>query len=267
MRCNEDRRVGSGIRCALVQPRLSRHGVGFVDLHSHILFGIDDGAQKATDSSAMLDALARFGVTESCVTPHQKASQYLPSAAQIAASLADVHALRRPHHPTLRLGAENMWDDVFFQRLQSGTIPGYADSPAFLIELPLNGTLPIGLDQALFKIRLAKQVPVLAHPERYQPLWRDDDLCQTLATQCAFLLDLPALAGFHGKREAKAARHMVEAGLFHAVATDAHNAEDVSRAAEGLAWLRKHGPKHAVERAFTEAPQAILAGQLPDLIR
>lgn len=241
--------------------------MGFVDLHSHILFGIDDGAQKAADSTAMLDALARFGVTDSCVTPHQKANQYLPTAGQIEASLASVQALRQPHHPTLRLGAENMWDDVFFGRLHDGTIPSYADSPAFLFELPLSHGLPVGLEQALFKLRMAKRLPVLAHPERYQALWADTELAQRLASQCAFVLDLPALAGFHGKHEAKAARRMVDTGLFHAVATDAHSAEDVSRAAEGFAWLRKHTRSGVAEAAFRDAPLTILAGHLPDLLR
>jgi protein-tyrosine phosphatase len=240
--------------------------LGFVDLHSHILFGIDDGAPTAAEASAMLDALASFGVTESCVTPHQKASQYLPSEQQIATSLQAVTALRKPHHPQLRLGAENMWDEVFYSRLQDGTIPRYRDSPAFLIELPLRDDLPVGLEQALFKLRLAKGLPVLAHPERYTPLYGNDELARRLANHCAFVLDLPALAGYHGKREAKAARHLVDAGLFHAVATDAHCAEDVNRAAEGFRWLQKHTKPGVAERAFSDAPRSILAGQLPDLL-
>src|SRR3982751_1056700 len=60
--------------CATPAPLM-----GFVDLHSHVLYGLDDGATSEAASLAMLDGLATLGVTEQCLTPHQKAGQYLPS--------------------------------------------------------------------------------------------------------------------------------------------------------------------------------------------
>jgi len=53
--------------------------MGFVDLHSHVLYGVDDGATDEATAIAMLDGLAALGITEQCVTPHQKSGQYLPS--------------------------------------------------------------------------------------------------------------------------------------------------------------------------------------------
>ena len=97
--------------------------MGFVDLHSHVLYGLDDGAPDVSIAVAMLDALAALGVTEQCVTPHQKASQYLPDWDRIETTLASLETVRKPTHPTLRLGAENMWDDVFYKRVIDGTIP------------------------------------------------------------------------------------------------------------------------------------------------
>jgi hypothetical protein len=106
--------------------------MGFVDLHSHVLYGLDDGARDREAARAMLDGLADLGITEQCVTPHQKASQYLPAWDLIERTLADVETLRAAHHPTLRLGAENMWDDVFYRRAAEDTIPGYRGTNAFL---------------------------------------------------------------------------------------------------------------------------------------
>ena len=110
--------------------------MGYVDLHSHVLFGLDDGAPDSRTAVAMLDGLAALGVTEQCVTPHQKAGQFMPAWDAVEKTLADLEQLRAPHHPTLRLAAENMWDDVFFQRVTEGTVPGYANTPAFLVEIP-----------------------------------------------------------------------------------------------------------------------------------
>jgi protein-tyrosine phosphatase len=237
--------------------------MGFVDLHSHVLHGLDDGATDEATAIAMLDGLAALGVTEQCVTPHQKAGQYLPGGDQIEAALNAVERVRRPGHPTLRLGAENMWDDVFIQRLAADQIPSYRETSAFLVEVP-PPLLPPGMIDQLFKLRLRGKLPVLAHPERYHPLWGDDDLAGSLRRVCAFVVDLGAVAGFHGRRETKAARHLLETGLACAVTTDLHQVGDLQQAAAGLAWIEKKLGHAAVARLFDHAPRAILAGELPD---
>jgi protein-tyrosine phosphatase len=237
--------------------------MGFVDLHSHVLPAVDDGAIDEAAALAMLDGLAALGITEQCVTPHQKAGQYLPSQDQIEAALAAVERLRRPGHPTLRLGAESMWDDVFIRRLAADQLPCYRDTSAFLVEVP-PPLLPPGMVDQLFRLRLREKLAVLAHPERYQPLWGDDELARSLRRVCAFVVDLGAVAGFHGRRETKAARHLLESGLACAVATDLHQVGDLQQAAAGLAWIDKKLGHAAVTRLFDHAPRAILAGELPD---
>ncbi|MBA2543648.1 MAG: hypothetical protein H0V17_28660 [Deltaproteobacteria bacterium] len=237
--------------------------MGYVDLHSHVLFGLDDGAPDRATSLAMLDALASLGVSEQCVTPHQKASQYLPAWEAIETTFAALEALRKPHHPTLRLAAENMWDDVFHGRILSNTIPRYRGSQAFLVEIPPS-LMPPNLADQLFKLTRTGSVPVLAHPERYQALWDNDELARSLRRVCAFQIDLPALAGFHGRREAKQARHLVEIGLAATVATDAHQVGDVQQSAQGLTWIDKKLGHATTVRLFDHAPRAILAGDLPD---
>ncbi|MBA3821566.1 MAG: hypothetical protein H0X17_21970, partial [Deltaproteobacteria bacterium] len=240
-----------------------RLSMGYVDLHSHVLFGLDDGAPDPATSIAMLDALATLGVTDQWVTPHQKAAQFLPAWERVEATFAELSALRHPRHPTLRLAAENMWDDVFYQRAVDGTIPGYSGTAAFLFEIP-RSLLPAGLLDRLFKFGRDGKVPVLAHPERYQPLWDDDAMMRALRRVCAFQIDLGAIAGFHGKRETKVARHLLEQGLATCVATDAHQVGDLQQAAAGLAWIEKKLGHAAVVRLFDHAPREILAGNLPD---
>jgi protein-tyrosine phosphatase len=237
--------------------------MGFVDLHSHVLYGLDDGAPDEATALAMLDGLSTLGITDQCVTPHQKAGQYLPSWDRIEASLAAVERSRKPGHPTLRLGAENMWDDVFIRRLAGGEIPRYRDTEAFLFELPPQ-LMPPGMIDQLFKLRIERMVPVLAHPERYHALWDDDDLARSLRSVSAFVVDLGAVAGFHGKRETKAARHLLETGIACGVTTDAHQLGDLQQAAAGLAWIEKRLGHAAVVRLFDHAPRTILAGELPD---
>jgi protein-tyrosine phosphatase len=237
--------------------------MGFVDLHSHVLFGLDDGAPDEKSAVALLDGLAALGVSEQCVTPHQKASQYMPAWDRVETTLAALQTLRKPHHPTLRLGAENMWDDVFYKRAQDGTIPHYAGTQAFLVEIP-PPMMPPGMIDQLFKWRMAAKVPVLAHPERYHALWDNDELAHRVRVHCAFAIDLGAIGGFHGKREMKAARHLLECGLATCVATDAHQVGDLQQAAAGMQWIEKKLGHAALVRLFDHAPRTILGGELPD---
>lgn len=235
--------------------------VTFVDLHSHVLFGVDDGAPDETASRDLLAGLASIGFTEVCATPHQKDGQFLPALDLLRDRFATVSGWTGV--PRLRLAAENMWDDVFLGRWQSGEIPSYDGGAAFLFELRTS-SLPVGLTDALFKMRLAGRVPVMAHPERYAPLWSDASLLDRLRGMAALVVDLGAIAGAHGKAEAKAARRYVEDGIAHAAASDAHAIGDVKLAAEGIAWIKKRCGAATVTRLLADAPRAILAGELPE---
>ncbi len=235
--------------------------MGFVDLHSHVLAGLDDGSRDVATTRAMIGALGALGFSDVYATPHQKAGQFMPTRAAIDVAFAQAREVTGG--PTVRLAAENMWDDVFFERSQRNEIPSYDDGTVFLVELR-PAALPIGLIEHLFRLRMAGRTPVLAHPERYEPLWGDDTMVERLRQHCAFQIDLGAIAGYHGKKQQKAARRFVEEGLAAAVATDSHTLEDVRSAAEGIAWIEKRLGRAAVVRLLDDGPRAILAGELPE---
>jgi protein-tyrosine phosphatase len=238
--------------------------MGFIDLHSHILPGLDDGARDAAASLAMIRGLVALGFETICATPHQKAGQFLPArdairqahaATRAAADAAGIVA-------QIPLGAENMWDEVFYERVQAQAIPSYDDGAAFLFELPVT-MLPAALEEQVFRIRMSGALPVLAHPERYQPLWQAPELVERLAEQCALVVDLGAVAGYHGRGPGKMARRLLEDGIAHAVASDAHAPEDLRPVAEGMDWIRKRLGEDALARLLDERPRRILAGEHP----
>lgn len=238
--------------------------MSFVDLHSHILPGLDDGASDAAASLNMLRGLAALGFDTICATPHQKDGQFMPSAEAIrTAHQATTAAATQAGLPVrIPLAAENMWDSVFFERLGHNRVPAYDEGPAFLVEFRVH-ELPLGLVDQVFRLRVEGKLPVIAHPERYQPLWQTPDLVERLATQCAMVVDLGAVAGYHGRRQARMARSMLKNGTAHAAASDAHSPADVGVAAEGMAWIRKKLGESALRRLLDEAPRQILAGVHP----
>jgi len=236
----------------------------YIDLHCHLLPGLDDGSPDIETSMQMLEALMDLGFTEICATPHQRNGLFIPPAEAIGAALAQFQDEATKKHPGLRmhLGAENYWDEIFLQRLRSHTVPCYDGRRAFLFEVnPV--TLPPRLEEALFEIRVGGTLPVMAHPERYLAVQRDPAFAEVLGRQAALVVDLEALAGTQNRGETKAARRLVEEGLAHAVASDMHSPDTKDGVADGIEWIRKRCGAAAVARLLEEYPRRILAGELP----
>lgn len=240
--------------------------MGFTDLHSHVLPALDDGAADLATSRAMLVGLAALGFETVACTPHQKAGQFMPALDAIRTAHAQTLAMVAEHAIALELAlaAENMWDEVFYARAEVPEIPSYNDGPAFLLEFPLGPQLPAGVLGSLFQLRMKGLLPVIAHPERYEPLWKDDELLAKLGKECALVVDLGAVAGYHGRRQAKAARAMLKRGVAHAVASDCHSPADVQIAAEGMAWIRRKLGEATLDRLLADNPRQILRGELPE---
>jgi len=236
----------------------------YIDLHCHILPGLDDGAPDLAASMEIMRTLAALGFGEICATPHQRNGLFIPTEHAIAAAMAELRGAMTASKtaPRLRLGAENYWDEVFVDRLRRQSVPSYDGRRAFLFEV--NPVLPPPrLEEALFEIRLGGVLPVMAHPERCVPVQREGGFAETLSKQAALVVDLEALASGQSRAETKTARHLVEEGLAQAVASDMHGADTGPDVAAGLAWLRKRLGSAALARLLEENPRRILAGELP----
>lgn len=240
-----------------------------------MLPGIDDGAKTLEESLEMLRLLAAAGFTLICATPHQKVGAFVPSALDIADRFQTLHREAQALNLTLHVAAENFWDDLFLARARDHLQPAYQPSApteppaplrrgAFLFELPVN-QLPVGLEQQLFQFRLRGLVPVMAHPERYAPLWGKHARVEALGRTAALVVDLAALDGAHGPERAKAARALISENLCHAVASDIHQASDIRAVMSGMSWIKKKFGERRLSALLVDNPRQILAGELPDL--
>lgn len=236
----------------------------YVDLHSHFLPGLDDGADSPATCLSMVRALVEIGFSDLCATPHQFAGRFEPPLDQVRLVFDQVSREIASELPEVRLllGAENYWDDVLANRLRQGEPPCYDGGKAFLFEIsPI--VMPPRLAATLFDIRVTGRLPVLAHPERYVAVQRDPAVAESLGRQAALLVDLAALSGNGDRAEVKTARRLVEEGMAHAAASDMHELEDGAAIASGLAWIEKRLGANAVKQLLSENPRRILVGQLP----
>ena len=236
----------------------------YIDLHCHLLPGLDDGSPNLETSMEMLAALMDLGFTEICATPHQRNGLFIPTAEAIAEALDACRAEGQKYHPSarIRLGAENFWDEILIERLRKHTVPCYDGRRAFLFEL--NPVLPPPhLEEALFEIRLGGCLPVMAHPERYLAFQRDRAFAETMSKQAALVVDLEAVAGASKRAETKTARRLVEDGFAHAVASDMHSPDTKGNVGAGIDWIRKRVGGAKVTQLLEENPRRILEGELP----
>jgi protein-tyrosine phosphatase len=236
----------------------------YIDLHCHLLPGLDDGPPDVATSMEMLHSLAALGFSEICATPHQRNGLFIPTEEAIARAFGEFQSEASKAHPALhtRLGAENYWDEIFIERLRKHGVPCYDGRRAFLFEVnPV--LLPPHLEEALFEIHLGGCLPVMAHPERCLPVQREVGFAEALGKQAALVVDLEALAGSYNRAETKAARRLVEEGLAHAAASDMHGLETASAVASGIAWIGKRLGPSSLARLLEENPRRILGGELP----
>lgn len=238
--------------------------MSFVDLHAHVLPGLDDGARDLCDAVALLTGLREMGFSEVYPTPHQRAPELLPTREAILAAFDVVSGAFAGNGQMLRgMGAENYWDSVFFERVADRGIPAYSPGKSFLLEFAPE-RLPRRVDEHLFRIRVGGLLPVIAHPERYADIAKNLSTAEALGRTSALVVNLGALGGAHGRTAARTARALCEEGLAHAAASDVHREGDLPDAAAGIAWLERRLGPQSVTRLLEEAPRAILAGELPE---
>ena len=118
---------------------------------------------------------------------------------------------------------------------------------------------PAQLQRRLFDLGRAGLRPVLAHPERYQPVWKDDSCLDPLLDAGAcLLLDVCALVGKYGRAPRKAAEKLLDEEAYEAACSDAHRPSDVDAVVEAIDVLDKRVGRAEAERLLRDAPRAIL---------
>lgn len=196
-----------------------------VDMHSHILPGIDDGSPDVETSLVLVKGLYDLGIRTCIATPHIIGDLYRNTDETIEPALAKLQqaCLDAALPMQISAAAEYMLDDYFMELLQSQKPLRTLHKNILLTELPYTSQPP-NLQEMLFHIITAGYQPVLAHPERYFYFHHDFEEYKWLK-DLGFILqvNLLSLAGYYGKDVARAARYMLDEGLAGMMGTDLHH--------------------------------------------
>jgi protein-tyrosine phosphatase len=239
---------------------------GFVDLHCHFVAGIDDGARSEAEGIALLTELHALGFDQVIATPHMRPGLFDNARADLEAAFARMQpALEGRALPSVALSSEHYFDDVVFTRIMQGQALPYPGGRAILLEF-YESDFPHSIDRRFAELRLKKQlIPVIAHPERYQRVWKDPDVLERLLDAgAAALLDTAALVGKYGRRPQRTAEELLERGYYHAACSDAHRPADAAEVAAGMRRIEEQYGAEEVDFLFREGPLALLSGQIPE---
>ena len=231
-----------------------------IDLHSHVLPGVDDGARTVADSLEIARAAAASGTSLLAATPHVR-DDYPTSAETVERLVGELQsAVRAAGIPLeIRPGGEvalDMLDELGAAALRRFGLAGNPDY--LLVEFPYYGW-PLDLGERIFRLRADGINVVLAHPERNAEVQAAPERIEALVRAGALVqLTAASLDGRLGKRTREAARALLNLRCAHLVASDAHT-PDVRGA--GLAdAVDTLGDGHLGEWLTAGVPGAIVAG-------
>ena len=224
-----------------------------IDIHSHLLPGVDDGSPSFDVSVTVLERFAREGLDVLVCTPHLNASAVGSAPVAEHRDLLDELIARAPERPALRAGWEIMLDEPG----ADFTAPhlGLGGSTAVLVEFP-RAHVPERSAQELFRIRMSGLVPVVAHPERYWGCTLDQ-IREWRHVGAVIQLDGAGLLG--SAEMARLARDMLQEGLVDCIASDNHG--DRRSLAATRTWLMEQGATEQAELLTHTNAERLLANE------
>lgn len=207
--------------------------VGSTDIHTHLLPGVDDGIKNLMDSFATLELMLRIGIKRIYITPHvmyelpDNTSEMLTKRFRLLNDIC-------PSGLELKLAAEYMLDTGFKSRMKEGLLT-FRDRHVLVETSYLSP--PPGLSNILYEVELEGYIPVLAHPERYMYMTKDDYRVYR-EKGYKFQLSLFSLTGVYGRGPRKHAEYLLEHELYDYVGSDLHNMKNYQAGLKKLSLTR-----------------------------
>ncbi|MEO9891024.1 CpsB/CapC family capsule biosynthesis tyrosine phosphatase [Aurantibacter sp.] len=203
---------------------------GFVDIHNHILPGIDDGAKTVDDSLELIKSFSDFGCNSFIATPHIMHNYYPNNIVSITTALdllKNALTMSNMQDVHLEAAAEHMIDSNFESILQNKQVMPLSKF-YILIEMSYLQA-SINFDNSVQLISENRLFPILAHPERYVFLHGRRKKYRKYKDQgILFQLNLLSLSDFYGKEVQKSAHKLLEEDLIDFIATDVHNMNQIN---------------------------------------
>lgn len=199
------------------------------DMHSHILPGIDDGAQTIEESLLLIETLVKQGMQNFICTPHIFKELYPNTPLTIKNAFDSLLPVVQEKFPNVQIkyAAEYYMDDFFDELLEKKEKLLTVFDDCVLVEHSFM-QVPFDLKEKLFNLQMAGYTPILAHPERYEFYAANKKAYDSLYDLgCIFQINLLSLTGYYGKVPMELAKYLIEKKYVKLVGTDIHHQRHV----------------------------------------
>lgn len=236
---------------------------GFVDIHCHILPGVDDGAPDLEQSLALIDMAWKDGTTALVLTPHHR-RPFDSSPEQLRAVFDQLRGQVAGLYPELELylGSEAAWERGLPEELSRQEVLTLGGTGYVLLEFR-TGTSRAKIINGTLEVLNSGFMPIIAHAELYDSFLKDPTLADELIGYGARIqLDADSVMGRHGRRIKRLCHRMLKHGQVHFIASDAHDCTERPPLL-GACFQRvckKYGQDQAAE-LFWENARAVLADE------
>lgn len=197
-----------------------------IDLHCHILPGIDDGAKYLDDSIAMAEAAVKEGITHILATPHHMNRSWMNDKQKVLTLVNELQEEldRRQIDLTIFPGQEvRLYGDILKDMKDDQILFVDEQEQYVLIEFPTE-TVPTYAERLFFDLQSHGKTPIIVHPERNHDILRHPDKLKNLIDKGALAqLTAASYTGGFGSKIQKFSKQLIEADLVHFLASDAHN--------------------------------------------
>jgi protein-tyrosine phosphatase len=224
------RLMGDKVHVGKPQPEITAPLAALgADMHSHLLPGLDDGAETLDHSLDLLRELRLLGFTKLVMTPHIMGDFYKNTPEGIRTALATLRTAAAEAglaDVTLECAAEYYLDEWLGRKLADGTeLLTFGGERRYLLIETSYLNEPLNLNGTIFDLQAAGYRPVLAHPERYVYLYGRFAELEKLRQEHGVLLqvNLNSLAGYYSPAARHMAEKLIDAGLVDFVGTDTHH--------------------------------------------
>lgn len=197
----------------------------FIDIHSHLLPGIDDGATTIEDTISLITELKSIGVKEFITTPHIINSVWNNTKQSIELTYKNTITKLDSENEkvVLKAAAEYMFDSFFYDLLKKEEPLLTLKDNYILVEMSYVNP-PLQLYDFIFELQIAGYIPVLAHPERYIFYHTNfNEYYKLKKAGCLFQLNLLSTVGYYGKEVAIVTQKLLDKDMYDFVGSDVHH--------------------------------------------
>lgn len=200
-----------------------------IDIHCHILSGVDDGARSLETSIRMAKKAKRLGYTDIFATPHYIEFDLENEKKEITQRVKELNEILEDNGIAIKvhIGNEIYISSNIASRLEKKEICTLGDSKYVLIELPMQGRVQ-NLIEIVKELISKEYIPILAHPERYEFVYKDYTLLYDLIDLGVLMqLNIGSIVGIYGRKAKNMAKKLLKNNMVHLMATDSHDSTSI----------------------------------------